>query len=364
MKKDSKSGLQKKVSDIFKGVCIPGMNDDASKDASSNDPGKNDMANIPSHLKGNTKTQKDIDHSNVEIPESPVSQAKETAIVIEPEETVTEPQRVEEELIQSTSTDEPMKEQILTGSETTQQQETKPENRIDQLYTTDEELEPEVNGQKPEDTASQQQPSAEEPQGEQPETENTETEKAETDRTATLPQKETKVKKTALKKLKKVSALAGKLEKIKTKLLTPKPGVNPAKQKAMIILIPILFLVFIFSFKNVIMPPKKANAKTEFKPSLLGGDGAQNQTLVWKTPEPYPENLRDPMTFGTVKYDVEQGPLIVKGILYSDDNPSAVIGSQIAGVGNSINGVTIIKINKESVEFEKDGKRWTQKVQR
>ena len=54
--------------------------------------------------------------------------------------------------------------------------------------------------------------------------------------------------------------------------------------------------------------------------------------------------------------------IIVKGILYTEDNPSVVIGNQIVHEGETIRGVSVIKISQDSVEFEMNGKRWTQKV--
>ena len=55
--------------------------------------------------------------------------------------------------------------------------------------------------------------------------------------------------------------------------------------------------------------------------------------------------------------------VIVKSILYSEDNPSAVIGGRIVHEGETIRGVSVIKISRDNVEFEMNGKRWTQKVQ-
>jgi hypothetical protein len=54
---------------------------------------------------------------------------------------------------------------------------------------------------------------------------------------------------------------------------------------------------------------------------------------------------------------------IVKGILYSADNPAAIIGTQIVHAGDKISGATVVKINKGSVEFEMDGKKWEQNVE-
>ena len=70
------------------------------------------------------------------------------------------------------------------------------------------------------------------------------------------------------------------------------------------------------------------------------------------------------MQFGSATSRAGAGGLIVKGIIYSEDNPSAVVGDQIVHQGDKVLGVVIIKINEDNVEFEVNGKKWTQKVQR
>jgi hypothetical protein len=52
----------------------------------------------------------------------------------------------------------------------------------------------------------------------------------------------------------------------------------------------------------------------------------------------------------------------LKGILYSEDNSSALIGETIVAEGDIIDGVKVVKINKDTVEFEKDGEKWTQRT--
>ncbi len=52
----------------------------------------------------------------------------------------------------------------------------------------------------------------------------------------------------------------------------------------------------------------------------------------------------------------------LKGILYSEDTPSALIGETIVREGDIIDGVKVVKINKNTVEFEKDGEKWTQRT--
>jgi hypothetical protein len=54
---------------------------------------------------------------------------------------------------------------------------------------------------------------------------------------------------------------------------------------------------------------------------------------------------------------------VITGILYSADKPSAIVDRTIVHNGDSIYGVAVIKIYKDKVEFEKNGKKWEQKVQ-
>lgn len=156
-------------------------------------------------------------------------------------------------------------------------------------------------------------------------------------------------------------------EQIKNKLFAPKPGVDATKQKAMAILVPVLAIIMIFILTQVLgtQPPvtiKQANAGPANTAAAFSN---KNNEIDWQIPDPYPTTLRDPMQIGSVTTNQEGGgKLIVKGIVYSEDNPSAVIGEQIVRQGDKISGITIVKISKNSVEFEMNGKKWTQKVQR
>ena len=53
----------------------------------------------------------------------------------------------------------------------------------------------------------------------------------------------------------------------------------------------------------------------------------------------------------------------VMGIVYAEGNPSAVITSKVVHEGDTIDGVKVIKIHNDKVEFEKNGKKWTQRLQ-
>lgn len=152
-------------------------------------------------------------------------------------------------------------------------------------------------------------------------------------------------------------------EQVKARFFEKKPGVNLNKQKVMVILIPLLSVVLIFMLSRSLTNPVRG-AK---KPQPAGSEAvaaAAKEKIDWQIPDPYPNTLRDPMQFSSIGTTQDQTDTpTVKGIIYSDYSSSAVIGDQIVREGDQILGATIVKINKDSVEFERKGKSWTQKVQ-
>ena len=154
-----------------------------------------------------------------------------------------------------------------------------------------------------------------------------------------------------------------KLEQIKSKLFATEPGVNPIKQKAMVIVMPVLFIVLIFVFIRVFSTPsRKITGPAKAGPAKVAV--ASGGKVEWRVPDPYPATLRDPMQFGSARGGPDTGELAVKGIVYSEDNPTAVVGDQVVHQGDKILDVVITKINENSVEFEAKGKKWMQNVQR
>lgn len=152
-------------------------------------------------------------------------------------------------------------------------------------------------------------------------------------------------------------------EQIKNKLLAPKPGVSATRQKMMVVLVPALFIILIFVFIRVFSTPSRAVATTA-KLEPIDAVASSNNKIDWQIPVLYPATLRDPMQFGSVTTaETGTGRLVVKGIIYSEDKPAVVIGTEIVRQGDKVLGATIVKINKNSVEFEMNGKKWTQKVQ-
>jgi hypothetical protein len=162
----------------------------------------------------------------------------------------------------------------------------------------------------------------------------------------------------------------GILQQIKSKLFKEGPGESNTRQKVMVILIPILFIIMIFMFRQVL---SKSPQETEGATS----DDSQVVTPVdsggeidWRIPEPIPMTIRDPIKPGTKTVVPDAGQadsnnlemLSVKGILFSKDKPSAVIGNKIFHLNDKIDGATLVQIDRDFVIFERDGKRWKKKV--
>lgn len=124
---------------------------------------------------------------------------------------------------------------------------------------------------------------------------------------------------TAMKAIPEQTSLQQTLEQIKNKLFRPKASGSTTEQKTMMILVPVLFIVLIFVL-----------IQFSFAPMIMG-HGTSN--------------------------------LVVKGILYNEANPSAIVNKQVVHEGDKISGATIIKINKDSIEFEVR-KWWPMKAQR
>jgi hypothetical protein len=64
----------------------------------------------------------------------------------------------------------------------------------------------------------------------------------------------------------------------------------------------------------------------------------------------------------TTKAGPSHKDIALTSILYAGDSSSAVVDGKIVHEQETINGVKVIKIHKDKVEFEKAGERWTQQV--
>jgi hypothetical protein len=163
------------------------------------------------------------------------------------------------------------------------------------------------------------------------------------------------------------SALEQAVQRIKDKLFSPKPGVSPARQKAMVVLVPVMFIGMVLAFLKVLGGgPGETAGPSVITPS--NKIASASSAIEWKIPEIYPTTLRDPMQFKKeVVTPTDNNPdkteeIDIKGILYDEENPSVIIGIEILHEGDKVSGATIVKINKDNVEFEMNGKTWTQKA--
>lgn len=161
-------------------------------------------------------------------------------------------------------------------------------------------------------------------------------------------------------------------QQIKRRVLPENAGVGDTKQKVMVILIPVLFIIMIFMFRQVLSKsPKKTKASTN--DNIQANVAKTDNEIDWQIPEQIPVDLRDPIkpssriTTSTINQTDSNAisnldMLSVRGIIYSHDKPSAVIGDRIVHLNDKIDNATVVEIERDYVIFEKDGKRWMKKV--
>jgi hypothetical protein len=105
-------------------------------------------------------------------------------------------------------------------------------------------------------------------------------------------------------------------------------------------------------------PPAAAEVQIVWQvPARLAWGGRDPMQL---TPPPAVlavEGEGQPVTAQPVRPPVE---LIVTGILYSTDRPSALVNTQIVHEGQQIAGIAVEKIDSDGIQFERDGQRWKQ----
>jgi len=155
-----------------------------------------------------------------------------------------------------------------------------------------------------------------------------------------------------------------KLNHIKSKLFAAKPGAKTGRQKAMVVMVPVLFVVLVMMISRAVITPSKSAAKTVSSESTMNVARATRKTM-WERPEPYPVGLRDPMTAAAAGGQTNRtGAIVVSGIVYSEDKPSAVVNGRIVYEQDEVSGAVVTKINRDSVEFEMDGEKWMQTVHR
>lgn len=166
---------------------------------------------------------------------------------------------------------------------------------------------------------------------------------------------------------------AGLALKLKTGFMGKESEPGAVRQKVMVIMIPVLFIIMVFMFRQVLTKtPEKTKGQTGNDKKTVSVNKPSNRNLDWQIPEPLPATMRDPVRIRekapditgqqTATVEPEEENIDVKSIVYSTDKPSVVIGNKIVYSNQTVNGVTVVDIHKDYVELEKDGKRWTQTI--
>jgi hypothetical protein len=146
-------------------------------------------------------------------------------------------------------------------------------------------------------------------------------------------------------------------------------GHMDSRQKKMTIAVGALTLVFaaVLTVSLGGLGQKKEKS-TKTPAATAATDPVKAPQRQWQLPEPLPEQVRDPMN--PLEKKPEQtadvtpaGQMMVRGIVFSSTNPSAIINGQIVRQGQRLDGIEIVRINRDSVEFKKDDKHWVQPVQ-
>jgi hypothetical protein len=154
-------------------------------------------------------------------------------------------------------------------------------------------------------------------------------------------------------------------QQVKVKLLTPPEGVSQTKHNITLLMIPVL-LVIAFIVLGRLFLPSGANAQNlKDEPEVVGQAAEVKTEIEWEKPSLYPKSLRDPMQKISISQgngEAAGGDISVRGIVWSVDKPAAVIGTQIIYQGQTVQGAKITRITQDSVEFERDGQTWVQKV--
>ncbi|KPK39856.1 MAG: hypothetical protein AMJ65_11085 [Phycisphaerae bacterium SG8_4] len=112
--------------------------------------------------------------------------------------------------------------------------------------------------------------------------------------------------------------------------------------KGWVLALPVVALMFIFAvhFLNApVVPTSEGEESSLDDPILLAASTSSKQS---------PDK------------SVNKG--FVSGIAYSQGHALAFINDKMISEGDVIDGITVLKIHEDAVEFEKNGKRWTQKV--
>jgi len=159
------------------------------------------------------------------------------------------------------------------------------------------------------------------------------------------------------------------------------------RQKLMKRLVPLLFVglagAIFWSVRSTLPSCKGADKQAVETEVELASVEAEDIVIAWERPAAVTGPVRNPMlrcevaaTEDEAEPEVSEASpgeaegsegafsLSLTGIVYSADEPMAIVEKQIVHVGDTIGDVRVVEITKTSVEFEKEGQKWRQELKR
>jgi hypothetical protein len=154
--------------------------------------------------------------------------------------------------------------------------------------------------------------------------------------------------------------------------LTKRERTGGGRQKLMTTLIPVLAIAMVVILKHPLGARSTVKAGGE-GPAQTASPVSTDIQIAWEIPSPYDPAGRDPMkgttptvvtleSNGTAAAAEPLVELVVTGILYSPDNPAAIVDTQVVHEGQQVSGATVEKIDKDGIQFERKGRRWKQTI--
>ncbi|UCD49035.1 MAG: general secretion pathway protein GspB [Phycisphaerales bacterium] len=142
------------------------------------------------------------------------------------------------------------------------------------------------------------------------------------------------------------------------------------RQRVMTLLVPVLAVTLVMLMRKPLRSPQPASADN-LDWAFTIADDANAVQIDWEIPPLYQPSESDPMRLTAPTYVIEDDTLprtevrqhlTLRGVLYSEDNAAAMVGTQLMHEGDQIAGVIVREIEKNGVVFELNGERWKQMV--
>ncbi len=331
MTKKNRTGLQSEVSHIFAGVPIPKRKPPRSEHTDKKPESQGPEQTAPAE----------------KLP------PEESSVKKTPERQQVQPEVSAEEMPVTES-----KAQDSSAQKTPTEQERVKETPVEKMIAPQSQIEQVPVKQPPVIEPPVEQPSAPFSQAvEIPEFE--ETIETHPDLSSVKPLKSGIIKQSAVKSTRKIPVISrGK------RITSDKSGVSSRRQTTMVILVIALSVLLFFLLVKPFSQSSRNSARSAPNISTLTQTsfGANTESVVidWSTPPEYPKKTRDPMLpVSDQQLYSTTGTPIITGISSGEGEKLAIIKGtgKLVKEGDEIFGWKVLKINPNSVVFEKDGKK-------